>query len=94
MNDKFKYSEIKNGVLTSFTHTFSQGVYTWKAIQKEIDRRTQTDVQNNYLFLLESDTGTSHMYVHFMSTTATIDCTGDDNEDKDKDKDMIKPLVY
>ena len=78
VNDKFKYSEIKNGVLTSFTHTFSQGIYTWKAIQEEIDRRTQTDVQNNYLFSLEQDTGTSHMYVHFMSTTAAIDCTGDD----------------
>ena len=48
VNDKFKYSEIKNGVLTSFTHTFSQGIYTWKVIQEEIDRRTQTDVQNNY----------------------------------------------
>ena len=29
VNDKFKYSEIKkNGVLTAFTHTFSQGLYT------------------------------------------------------------------
>ena len=50
VNGKFKYSEIKNGVLTSFTHTFSQGIYTWKAIQEEIDRRTQTVVHNNYFY--------------------------------------------
>ena len=66
--DKFKYSEIKNGVQTSFTHSFSQGIHTWKAIQEEIDRRTQSDVQNNYLFLLQSDTGTSNVYVHMRCT--------------------------
>ena len=79
VNDKFKYSEMKNGVLTSFTHTFSQGLYTWKAIQEEINRCTQLDVQNSYLFVLEPDTSTSHMYIHFMTTTCKLDCTGDDN---------------
>ena len=69
VNDKFKCSEIKNGVLTAFTHTFSQGLYTWKAIQEEINRITQSDVQNNYLFVLEPDTSNSNIYVHFMSTT-------------------------
>ena len=52
---------------------------TWKAIQEEINRITQSDVQNNYLFVLEPDTITSHVYVHFMSTTCTLDCTGNDN---------------
>ena len=47
VNDKFTVSETKNGVLTAFTHTFSQGIFTRKAIEEEIDRRTQTDVQNN-----------------------------------------------
>ena len=78
-NDKFKYSEMKNGVLTNFTHTFSQGIYTVEAIQEEINRTTQSDVQNNFLFILEADTSTSHIFIHFMSNTATIDCSGSDN---------------
>jgi len=78
-NDKFKYSEMKNGVLTSFTHTFSQGLYTVDAIQQEINRCTQSDIQNNYLFVLEPDTSTSHIFIHFMTTTCRIDCTGNDN---------------
>ena len=79
INDKFKYSELKNNVLTNFTHTFSQGIYTWKAIQDEINRCTQIDVQNPNLFILEPDTSSSHIYIHFMNTTAKIDCTGSDN---------------
>ena len=63
---------MKNGVLTAFTPTFSQGLYTWKAFKDEINRITQSDVQNNYLFVLEPDPSTSHMYVHFMSTTCTL----------------------
>ena len=85
-NDKFKYSEMKGGVLTAFTHTISQGIYTWLALQDEINRATQSDIQNNSLFILEPDTSTSHMYIHFMSTTAKIDCTGSDN--------MMKILGY
>ena len=79
VNDKFKYSEIKNGQLTSFTHTFTQGLYTWSAIQEEINRSTQENLQNSHLFILEPDTSSSHMYVHFMTTTSKIDCTGNDN---------------
>lgn len=79
INDKFKYTEFYNGVDTTFEHTFSQGIYTWKAIQDEINRCTQSDVQNNFLFVLESDTSTSHMYIHFMTNTCTIDCSGNDN---------------
>ena len=41
---------MKNGVLTNFTHTFSQGIYTVEAIQEEINRATQSDRQNNFLF--------------------------------------------
>jgi len=85
-NDKFKYSEMKGGVLTAFTHTISQGIYTWRALQDEINRCTQTDVQNNGLFILEPDTSTSHMFIHFMTTTCKIDCTGSDN--------MMKILGY
>ena len=79
VNDKFKYAEVNNGVLTNFTHTFSQGIYTIQAIQEEINRTTQSDVQNNFLFILEPDTSTSHIFIHFMSNTATIDCSGNDN---------------
>ena len=79
INDKFKYSEVVNNVQTNFTHTFSQGIYTWKAIQDEINRITQSDLQNNFLFILEPDTSTSHIYIHFMSNTCTIDCSGSDN---------------
>ena len=50
-NDKFKYSEMKNGVLTNFTHTFSQGIYTVEAIQEEINRTTQSECKIiSYLF--------------------------------------------
>ena len=73
VNDKFKYSELKNGVLTSFTHTFSQGLYTWRAIQEELNRNTQSDIQTNNLFVLEPDTSTSHMFIHFMSLSSLID---------------------
>ena len=83
VNDKFKYSEVVGGILTSFTHTFTQGLYTWKAIQEEINRSTQENLQNNNLFVLEPDTSSSHIYIHFMSTTARIDCTGNDKCDAD-----------
>lgn len=79
VNDQFKYREVKGGIPTSFTHTLSQGIYTWKAIQEQINRFTQEDLQNDNLFVLEPDTSTSHMYVHYLSTTASIDCRGDDN---------------
>lgn len=75
VNDKFKYSE--GGV--NYTHTFSQGIYSISALQEEINRCTQSDVQNDYLFVLEPDTSTSHIYIHFMSKTSTIDCRGSDN---------------
>ena len=73
---------MKSGVLTfsgAFTHTISQGIYTWRALQDEINRATQSDIQNNALFILNPDTSTSLMYIHFMSTTAKIGCTGNDN---------------
>ncbi len=54
-------------------------MYTVQAIQEEINRATQAAVQNNKLFVLEPDTSTSHIYIHFMTTTAQIVCTGNDN---------------
>jgi hypothetical protein len=79
VNDKFKYTELKDGILTSFVHTITQGIYTWTALQEEINRSTQENLQNSRLFVLEPDTSSSHMYIHFMTTTARIDCTGNDN---------------
>ena len=70
---------MKNGTLAALSHTIQQGIYTWRALQDQINRCTQTDVQNNALFILEPDTSTSHMFIHFMSTTCKIDCTGSDN---------------
>ena len=43
-------------------------------------------MQKPFLFELEPDTSTSHIYIHFQSTTAEIDCTGTDN--------MIQILGY
>ena len=97
-NDQFVYSEMKNGTMHTFTHTFSQGLYTINAIQQEINRCTQSDVQNNYLFVLEPDTSTSHVFVHFMSNTAVIDCSGDDNVMQilgyPSDSGEIGPVTY
>ena len=70
---------MKNGVLTTFTHHFSQGLYSLNAIQDEMNRCTQADVQNSALFILEADTSTSHIFIHFKSTTCKLDCSGADN---------------
>jgi len=79
VNDKFVYKEMKGGILTTFTHIFSQGLYSVSAIQDEINRITQGDVQNSSLFILEPDTSTSHIFIHFRSTTCKLDCSGADN---------------
>ena len=79
VNDVFKYQEMKNGALTTFTHHFSQGLYSLNAIQDEMNRSTQADVQNSALFVLEPDTSTSHIFIHFRSTTCKLDCSGADN---------------
>ena len=79
INNVFKYQEMKNGVLTAFSHNFSQGLYSLNAIQDEMNRCTQADVQNSALFVLEPDTSTSHIFIHFRSTTCKLDCSGSDN---------------
>ena len=98
VNDQFKYREFKDGIPTFFMHILSEGIYTWKIIQAEINRFTQEDIQNDKLFVLEADTSTSHMYIHFMSTTASIDCRGDDNVLQilgyDKTAGIIGPVTY
>ena len=78
-NNIFKFSEIIGGVRTYFTWTFSQGIYSISTIQEEINRATQEYCQNNYLFILEPDPSSSHVYIHFMTTTSIIDCTGSTN---------------
>ena len=79
VNDVFSYKEMKNGALTTFTHHFSQGLYSLNAIQDEMNRSTQADVQTSALFVLEPDTSTSHIFIHFRSTTCKLDCSGADN---------------
>ena len=97
-NDKFKYTEMKNGTPFAFEHTISQGIYTWRALQDEINRCTQADVQNNALFILEPDTSTSHMFIHFMTTTCKINCFGSDNMMKilgyPESTAMLGPVTY
>ena len=78
INDKFVYYDTSKSA-TPFTHHFSQGLYSFDAIQEEINRCTQKNTQNNNLFELEADTSTSHIYIHFKNTTCKIDCSGADN---------------
>ena len=78
-NDTFIFKEMLNGTLTTFTCVFSQGIYSVGTLQNEINRWTQDEVQNANLFVLEPDESTSHIYIHFMTTTAQIVCTGSNN---------------
>lgn len=78
-NDLFKFSELIGGVQTNFTWTFSQGIYNLTSMQDEFNRATQETCQNNKLFTLEADPSSSHVYIHFMTNTSTIDCTGSTN---------------
>ena len=75
INDRFTY---KIGS-TTYTHKFSQGIYTLELIQNEINRFTQNDIQLTNIFILEADYSNSHVFVHFMTTTSSIDITGNDN---------------
>jgi len=78
-NDTFYFSEVVGGNLTDFTCQISQGLYDVAALQDEINRWTQEKCQNSKLFVLEADPSSSHVYVHFMTTTCSIDCTGPHN---------------
>jgi len=75
VNDRFTY---KIGA-TTYTHKFSQGIYTLELIQNEINRFTQDDIKMTNVFILEADSSNSHVFVHFMTTTSSIDITGNDN---------------
>ena len=68
-------TELVGGVQTTFTWTISQGIYSISALQEEINRATQEKCQRTNLFVLDPDESSSHVYIHFMSITATIDCT-------------------
>ena len=74
-NDIFTFSELVGGVQTTFTWTISQGIYSISALQEEINRATQEKCQRTNLFVLDPDESSSHVYIHFMSITGTIDCT-------------------
>ena len=76
VNNMFKFSS--DGT-TYYTVYFSQGIYSIQAFQDEINRQTQENVQNNKVFVLEPDPSSSHIYIHFMSKTAKIDCNGSNN---------------
>ena len=78
-NDTFIFSEMVGSSLTEFTVQFSQGIYSINALQSEINRWTQDKVQNPNLFVLEPDQSSSHVYIHFMTTTCTINCSGSNN---------------
>ena len=78
-NNTFIFSEMVAGTLTEFTVQFSQGIYSISALQSEINRWTQDKVQNPNLFILDPDDSSSHVYINFMSTTCTINCSGSNN---------------
>ena len=78
-NDTFIFSEMVGSTLTEFTVQFSQGIYSINALQSEINRWTQDKVQNPNLFVLEPGQSSSHVYIHFMTTTCTINCSGSNN---------------
>jgi hypothetical protein len=68
-----------SGTSTNFVCQLSQGLYDMNALQDEINRWTQEKCQNSNLFILEADQSSSHVYVHFMTTTSTINCAGANN---------------
>ena len=76
VNNMFKFSSDGTNFYTVY---FSQGIYGMQGFQDEINRWTQEKVQNNRLFVLEPDPSSSHVYIHFLSLTAKIDCNGSNN---------------
>ena len=78
VNNKFIFYDTAISA-SPFTYSFSQGIYSFNAIQEEINRATQKYLQNSNLFELEADTSTSHIYIHFKNTTCKVDCSGADN---------------
>ena len=82
------FANIFAGVNDRFTYTyngntrigfFPQGLYTVDAIQQRINMITATSDNDPNLFVLEADTSTSHVYVHFMKTNLTLSLAGSDN---------------
>ena len=49
---------------TGKIHYLEQGLYTLDAIQKEINRITQADVQNSNVISLSANTATSHVLLY------------------------------
>ena len=67
VNDRFTY--VYNG--TTRIGTFPQGLFTVDAMQQRINMIIATQDNDPNLFVLEADTSTSHVYVHFMKYNLT-----------------------